>query len=159
MARREERGAPHMHPEHPEHHLHKDVKHGHMHKEEHGAHGDHREKRGRGATHEHAEGAPHESSWNHGRSEIEPTGKDAAEARPFLIPDYELLGRDDSGGPEWMPYTAEFGDGGYTTGPKAHLTPRGPAADRRETPEENDEESRKPRMQGESRAMRGGRRD
>jgi hypothetical protein len=59
------------------------------------------------------------------RGEHEPTGRDAADTRPFLIPDFELLPRDDSGGPEWTPYTQEWGDGGYVTGPKAHLSPGG----------------------------------
>lgn len=54
---------------------------------------------------------------------------DAAEMKPRLIPDYELLGRDDSGGPEFDPYTAEFGDGGYTTGEKSHLSVTGGSAD------------------------------
>src|SRR5277367_205553 len=126
----------HRHPDHPEHHLHKDVEHGHMHpKHEHGAHSDHREKHGRGAHHEGARGAPHEMAGN--RGEHEPTGRDAAETRPFLIPDYELLPRDDSGGPEWQPYTQEWGDGGYTTGPKAHLSPRGGSKD----PEDGDEQT------------------
>lgn len=53
------------------------------------------------------------------------TGNDAAYIEPKLIPDYELLPRDDSGGPEWDPYTQQFGDGGYVTGDKAHLSARG----------------------------------
>ena len=137
---------------HPEEHLHEDVRKGHMHpRHEHGAHHDGREHRGRGAHHEGARGAPHEMRGNEGMGEHEPTGRDAAMTRPFLIPDYELLPRDDSGGPEWEPYTAEWGDGGYVTGPKAHLTPAGPAKDRSETPERGDEESRMPRSRGEPR--------
>lgn len=50
---------------------------------------------------------------------------DAAGIKPKLIPDYELLARDDSGGPEWQPYTAQFGDGGFVTGNKAHLSAKG----------------------------------
>ena len=56
-------------------------------------------------------------------------GGDAATMRPRFIPDYELLGRDDSGGPQWQPYTQQFGDGGYVTGQKAHLSVRGGADD------------------------------
>jgi hypothetical protein len=85
------------------------------------------------------------------RGEHEPTGVDAADTRPFLIPDYELLPRDDSGGPEYAPYTMEFGDGGYVTGPKDHLSPRGPRGGRGDTPEKLDEESRVPRSRGEPR--------
>lgn len=144
-----------MHDGHPEEHLHKDVHKGHMHPEhEHGAHHDGRERHGRGAHHEGAQGAPHEMRGNRGMGEHEPTGRDAAEARPFLIPDYELLPRDDSGGPEFMPYTQEWGDGGYTTGPKMHLSPQGPRVPPRgggDTPEEGDEESRAPRGRGEPR--------
>lgn len=155
------RGMPHRHPDHPEHHLHKDVHKGHMHPHhEHGAHHDGRERMGRGAYHEGARGAPHEMRGNRGMGEHEPTGVDAADTRPFLIPDYELLPRDDSGGPEWMPYTQEWGDGGYVTGPKAHLTPQGyKVGNRGDTPEVGDEESRAPRSRGEPRPMRGGWRD
>lgn len=53
------------------------------------------------------------------------TGSDASYIEPRLIPDYELLGRDDSGGPDWQPRTAEFGDGGMVTGAKKHLSARG----------------------------------
>lgn len=52
-------------------------------------------------------------------------GEDAASMKPRLIPDFELLPRDDSGGADWQPYNQEFGDGGYVTGPKAHLSVRG----------------------------------
>jgi len=100
---------------HPEEHMHRDVRHGHENREERGAHHDAREKEGRDG--------PHEMENN--RREHEPTGRDAADARPSFIPDYELLPRDDSGGPEWEPYTQEWGDGGYVTGPKAHLSPGG----------------------------------
>lgn len=51
-------------------------------------------------------------------------GNDAASMKPRLIPDYELLPRDDSGGPEWDPYTQQFGDGGYVQGEKPHLSVR-----------------------------------
>lgn len=49
---------------------------------------------------------------------------DAAGIKPKLIPNYELMARDDSGGPDWDPHTAEFGDGGFVVGEdeKEHLT-------------------------------------
>lgn len=140
---------PKGHHDHPEHHMHHDVQHGHKNHEEHGAHHDMREKHGRGADHEGARGAPHEMRGN--RGEHEPTGRDAAETRPFLIPDFELLPRDDSGGPEWTPYTAEWGDGGYTTGPKAHLSPRGGMGGDKKR---GDEIDRSERRQGESASER-----
>lgn len=56
-------------------------------------------------------------------------GNDAAYIKPKLIPDYELLGRDDSGGPDYQPYTAEFGDGGFVHGEKAHLSAHGGSDD------------------------------
>jgi hypothetical protein len=105
---------------------------GHHNRHEHGAHHDGREHEGRGAMHDMAKGAPHaRSGGNEGRSDTGiksgnyQTGYDASYIKPRLIPDYELLPRDDSGGPEWMPYTAEWGDGGYVTGEKAHLSARG----------------------------------
>ena len=133
------------HHDHPEHHLHHDV-HPRHHKDtmehEHGPHHMLREHHGRGAYQEGARGAPHEDreAGNFGRS-----GRDASYVEPFLIPDYELLPRDDSGGPEFAPYTAEFGDGGYSTGPKAHLSPRGYS----EQPKERDEESNAARRRAE----------
>lgn len=48
--------------------------------------------------------------------------RDAAEMKPRLIPDDKLLPRDDSGGPGFDPYTAEFDDGGRVTGAKSHLS-------------------------------------
>lgn len=57
------------------------------------------------------------------------SGEDAAYIEPRLVPDYELLPRDDSGGPEYDPYTAEFGDGGFIVGDKAHLSARGGSDD------------------------------
>ena len=53
------------------------------------------------------------------------SGSDAAYIKPRLIPDYALLPRDDSGGPEYQPYSQQFGDGGYVTGDKAHLSAKG----------------------------------
>lgn len=70
------------------------------------------------------------------------SGNDAAYIEPKLIPDFELLPRDDSGGPEWDPYTAEFGDGGYTVGDKAHLSARGGSDDKLSSSDEQDEEYR-----------------
>jgi len=57
------------------------------------------------------------------------TGSDASYIEPRFIPDYELLGRDDSGGPDWQPRTAVFGDGGDVTGAKKHLSARGGSDD------------------------------
>lgn len=57
---------------------------------------------------------------------MKPTGKDAATIKPKFVPDEELLARDDSGGPNFDPYTAEFGDGGFVEGgDKAHLSASG----------------------------------
>lgn len=54
-----------------------------------------------------------------------PSGRDAAVMKPALIPDAELRARDNSGGRDYDPYAAEFGDGGYIIGgPKPHLTTR-----------------------------------
>lgn len=52
------------------------------------------------------------------------TGKDAAYIKPKLIPNAELMARDDSGGPDWDPHTAQFGDGGFVVGEdeKGHLS-------------------------------------
>lgn len=65
---------------------------------------------------------------------------DATKAK--LIPNYELLGRDDSGGPEWDPYTAEFGDGGFVTGNKSHLSLSG-GKDDPKTGDERDSQYRR----------------
>jgi hypothetical protein len=50
--------------------------------------------------------------------------KDAAEITPKLIPDEDLLPRDNSGGIDGKEfrYTQEFDDGGRVTGPKDHLS-------------------------------------
>ena len=74
------------------------------------------------------------------------SGEDASYIKPKLIPDYELLARDDSGGPEWDPYTQEFGDGGYVTGEKSHLMARDGSDD--EMAEEGDEQDQKYRKGG-----------
>lgn len=70
-----------------------------------------------------------------------PGGSDAATIKPKLVPDYELQARDDSGGPDYSPYTAEFGDGGFVQGPKAHLSAKGGSDDE----EAGDEQSERPR--------------
>lgn len=46
--------------------------------------------------------------------------KDAAEIKPKFVPNDELMARDNSGDPN--PRSAEFGDGGKVTGPKAALS-------------------------------------
>ena len=65
------------------------------------------------------------------------TGSDASYIEPRLIPDYELLGRDDSGGPDFQPRTAQFGDGGEITGAKKHLSARGGEDDELSGTEQN----------------------
>ena len=63
--------------------------------------------------------------------------RDAAEMKPRLIPDFELLGRDDSGGPDFQPYTAQFGDGGHVMGgDKKHLSVSGGKTDELEGTEQ-----------------------
>lgn len=64
---------------------------------------------------------------------------DAASIKPKLIPDYELQGRDDSGGPEFDPYTQSFGDGGRVTGAKAHLSASGGSDDKMDGDEQSDD--------------------
>lgn len=75
-------------------------------------------------------------------------GSDAAYIKPKLIPDMELLPRDDSGGPDWDPYTAQFGDGDYKIGTKAHLSASGGSDDS----EEGDEVSSEPRARAANKA-------
>lgn len=70
-----------------------------------------------------------------------PGGSDAATIKPKFVPDYELQPRDDSGGPDYSPYTAEFGDGGFVQGPKAHLSAHGGKDDA----EQGDELAERPR--------------
>jgi hypothetical protein len=53
------------------------------------------------------------------------SGGDASYIEPKFVPNEFLLGRDDSGGPDYQPYTAKFGDGGKTTGAKSHLSASG----------------------------------
>jgi len=69
-------------------------------------------------------------------------GKDASYMEPRLIPDYELLPRDDSGGPEWDAYCQQFGDGGFVTGDKAHLSVTG-GRDDKINGDEQDEDHRR----------------
>lgn len=68
-----------------------------------------------------------------------PGGSDAATIKPKLVPDFELLPRDDSGGPDYDAYTAEFGDGGFCQGPKAHLSAKGGSDDSMKEDEINEE--------------------
>ena len=75
------------------------------------------------------------------------SGEDAAYIKPKMIPDYELLPRDDSGGPEWDPYTQEFGDGGYVIGDKSHLSARDGEGDD-DMAETGDEQNQKYRKSG-----------
>jgi hypothetical protein len=64
-------------------------------------------------------------------------GNDAATMKPRLIPDYQLLPRDDSGGGDYQPYTAQFGDGGFNSGgAKRHLSVSGGDEDKLEGDEQ-----------------------
>lgn len=64
---------------------------------------------------------------------------DAASIKPKFVPDYVLQARDDSGGPDFNPYTAQFSDGGHVTGPKGHLSASGGPEPGKEGTEETDE--------------------
>lgn len=76
-------------------------------------------------------------------------GRDAAEMKPRLIPDYELLGRDDSGGPDYQPYTAQFGDGGFVQGgDKKHLSVSGGKGDELAGTEQLSSAERRDRFKG-----------
>lgn len=57
------------------------------------------------------------------------TGDDAAYIKPKFIPNTSLMARDDSGGPEWDPYTQEFGDGQLKIGSKPWLSAKGGEAE------------------------------
>jgi len=70
------------------------------------------------------------------------SGRDAAYIKPKFVPDAELHGRDDGGGPDWDNYTQQFGDGGRVTGAKAHLSASGGGSD----PESGGEVSAMPRQ-------------
>lgn len=65
---------------------------------------------------------------------------DAVGIKPKLIPNYELMARDDSGGPDWNPRTAEFGDGGFVIGEdeKSHISAHGGGQHAREKSELSD---------------------
>lgn len=49
-------------------------------------------------------------------------GKDAAEIEPKFVPDDQLLPRDNSGGIDYEPRTAQFGGGGDIVGEKSYLS-------------------------------------
>lgn len=49
-------------------------------------------------------------------------GKDAASIKPKFVPDEERKARDNSGGPDFKPHSAQFGDGGKVTNPKTSLS-------------------------------------
>lgn len=52
-------------------------------------------------------------------------GRDAAEITPKFVPDDSLLARDNSGGLDYTPRTAEWDDGGEPVGPKGYLSANG----------------------------------
>lgn len=56
------------------------------------------------------------------------TGNDAAYIKPKLIPDAELLPRDNSGGLDYEPRNGAWGSGGDPVGPKASLSADGKGA-------------------------------
>lgn len=64
--------------------------------------------------------------------------KDAAGIAPKFVPNTNLMARDDSGGPDWDPYTQQFGDGGEIIGAKPHLSVSGGTADEIEGTEISD---------------------
>lgn len=55
--------------------------------------------------------------------------KDAAGIAPKMVPNTNLMARDDSGGPDYDPYTQQFGDGGNIQGAKSHLSASGGKSD------------------------------
>lgn len=57
------------------------------------------------------------------------TGSDAAYIEPKFVPNFNLMARDDSGGPEFNNYTAAFGDGEFKVGAKPHLSVSGGTED------------------------------
>jgi len=63
---------------------------------------------------------------------------DAAGIKPKFVPNTNLMARDDSGGPEYDPYTQEFGDGDSRIGAKPHLSVNGGTADKIEGTEVSD---------------------
>lgn len=52
-------------------------------------------------------------------------GRDAADISPKFVPTDSLMGRDNSGGIDYTPRTAEWDDGGKVVGPKAYLSANG----------------------------------
>lgn len=52
-------------------------------------------------------------------------GRDAAEIKPKFVPDESLLARDNSGGIDYTPHTAEWDDGGNVKGAKSYLSAGG----------------------------------
>lgn len=54
---------------------------------------------------------------------------DAAGIEPKFVPNFNLMARDDSGGPEYDTYTAAFGDGEFKVGSKPHLSVSGGTED------------------------------
>jgi hypothetical protein len=50
---------------------------------------------------------------------------DAASMKPKFVPDFQLLPRDDSGGYDYQPRTAQWDDGAEKVGEKAHLSVSG----------------------------------
>lgn len=69
--------------------------------------------------------------------------KDAAGIAPKLVPNTNLMARDDSGGPDYDPYTQQFGDGGDIVGAKPHLSVSGGKADKIQGTEVDDNERTK----------------
>lgn len=57
------------------------------------------------------------------------SGDDAAYIKPKFVPNTNLTARDDSGGPEYDPRTAQFGDGYEKEGEKSHLSASGGKSD------------------------------
>lgn len=52
-------------------------------------------------------------------------GRDAAEIKPKFVPTDALLPRDNSGGIDYTPHTAEWDDGGDVKGSKSYLSAGG----------------------------------
>lgn len=82
-------------------------------------------------------------------------GSDAAYIKPKFVPDAALLPRDDSGGYEWDPRTAEWDDGGKVTGDKSYLSARGG----KDVDEEGGEESRRGRTSRDGKTSTRGKED
>lgn len=52
-------------------------------------------------------------------------GRDAADITPKFVPTESLMGRDNSGGIDYTPRTADWDDGGEPVGPKGYLSASG----------------------------------